>query len=196
MVGPVAKGYELEGPIGPRLDDQAAFRAPGKTAQWRTYAAPEAPPPPLRGLVVSCPNGEERLALTSPAPLGNVTVTLLDHHGDPVTEPLTRAVGAAPAVFAFRVPDALRAEITSVDDPSSPAAPPRHAIEGAHLRVAELSAPGRPPAPFDYVLGASAYRGLDDTGRDDRVPYQRYGSFEIGGVRAEEPRRGDVGRDE
>jgi len=51
-----------------------------------------------------------------------VTVTLLDHHGDPLAEPRTATVGEGePTVVAFTLPSAVL---------TSP-----HGVEGMHLRT-------------------------------------------------------------
>lgn len=135
MVGPVTKGYEVAGPIDRRLDDEAAREVPGKSAPWSaSYLAPRVPGPELGVQIEDCA-GEVRVVVAGAAPLGTVTATLLDHHGDPLTRPLSRVVGDEPAVFAFALPESVRRSAAGV--------------EGIHLRVA--APPGAPGEPFDDV---------------------------------------------
>lgn len=143
MVGPVVKPYEVTTPIAARLDDERARTAPGKRAPWTaSYLAPEKEPPPLAAGLHRC-DDDARVYLESDVDLGEVSVTLLDHHGDPITEPLAQRVDRGrPAVFAF----ALGREA---------------AIEGADIHVGDAGGRGR----WDAVLGGSVYSYADALAR-------------------------------
>jgi hypothetical protein len=118
MVGPVAKGYEAETPIAePRLNDETAQDREPKTAPWRASFAEGVAPPPaigLEGLVTTCDDGdasrplEVRATLRADVPLGKVSVTLRDHHGDGLGPPATIDVGGAWMTIAFELPQSFR----------------------------------------------------------------------------------------
>ncbi len=82
---------------------------------------------------------DARVVLRSGRPLSGA-VTLLDHHGDPLTEARTANLdgGDEPSVIAFTLPADVLASA--------------HGIEGMHLHV---DAPER----WDFVSGVSVYRG-------------------------------------
>jgi hypothetical protein len=167
MVGPVARGYETSTEIGPRLDDEAARAGSAKmvkSADWLGYVAPSLENEPKIAIQEAECEGQWRVVLGSDRPLGDVTVSLLDHHGDPAYAPVTHAVGAGTAVFAFRL-----------QDPSQPAAPassggvpmpspfmmraPRRSFEGLHVHVHDLAASGAGHGRFDVVTGVGSGRG-------------------------------------
>lgn len=106
MVGPVAKPYETTSNLDdPRLDDEAAVKAPAteKHAPWlATYVAPEITGPTVAAETYGC-GAQMRVVVVGEEDLGEVTVTLLDHHGDPVTARVTQKVAAEPVAFAFEV---------------------------------------------------------------------------------------------
>jgi hypothetical protein len=155
MVGPVAKGYEVSTPIGPRLDDEAAAKAEGKSAEWLGYLAPrQEPAQPITVQEAEC-DGQWRVAVTSPAPLGTVTVTLLDHHGDPAYPPVTQTAGAGTRVFSFALPPSGPAPATPL--PFARGAT-RRAFEGAHVHVHDLGATGSGHGRYDIVTGVGAGR--------------------------------------
>ena len=148
MVGPVAKPYEVATTIGDRLDDEAALVAPGKSAAWvATYLAPTRAEPPIAARLFSCADGA-RVVVQSARPVV-ATVTLLDHHGDPLTASVSQQLGAGPAVLAFTLPDDVR------DSPRG--------IEGLHLAVERLTEQGSAAAGarerWDFVAGPSVYGG-------------------------------------
>ena len=137
MVGPVAKTYEVATPIAERLDDERARKVTGKRADWLSFLAPKKADPPLAAHLFVCAD-DARVVLRSAHPLA-ATVTLLDHHGDPLVEARTTNVagGDEPSMIAFTLPADVLASA--------------HGIEGMHLHV---DAPER----WDYVSGASVYR--------------------------------------
>jgi hypothetical protein len=145
MVGPVAKPYEASVPIGPRLDDEHARALAGgdKRAPWTaSYLAPAKPEPPIATRFFAC-GDEARVVVTSDAQLGPVTVELLDHHGDALTDSLTLDVGDGPTAFAFAVPKAMLGAANG--------------IEGVHLRVHDLARAGVGKGRWDFVAGGSVY---------------------------------------
>jgi hypothetical protein len=197
MVGPVAEGYELQTPIEKRLTDKASLAAElPRQAPWReSFAVPERPAPAL-GLdvsVVHCeggdagaeppsspgipvmgrpaPGGAWRVAARSAVPAGPVTVTLLDHHGDPITrEARFEAGGAWTLVELGTPPEVARSA---------------YGVEAMHLRIEDLSRAGLGKGAWDYVTNPSvfarAYQGDDDL--DGLLPERRHevaGAFTIG----------------
>ena len=103
MVGPVAKGYEIATPIDGRLSDEAARTADGKVAPWtRSYLVPERPEPTVGARLFSCADGA-RVVVQSAEPV-TATITLLDHHGDPLGPALSHPAGPSPVVLAFTCP--------------------------------------------------------------------------------------------
>jgi hypothetical protein len=151
MVGPVAKGYELKGPIAARLNDETAREAKGKRAPWlSSYLAPDVEAPELHADSAECPGdgaGEARVVLRSARALGDVTVTLLDHHGDPITTSSTRPVGADATVFSFQLTPALSR--TS------------RGVEGLHVVVHDLAASGQGRGKADLRYGVRVYTLYD-----------------------------------
>ncbi len=140
MVGPITRSYELASPLSAsRLDDEAAVKAEGKRAPWRTsYFAPAKEAPKIEARTYSC-GGEVRIAVSADRDLGEVTITPLDHHGDPNGVPLVQRVTVEPAVVAFAMPEA--------------------AVEGIHFRV---STPGA--ARADVTVAVDAHHARFDLG--------------------------------
>ncbi|MFO0748209.1 MAG: DUF3160 domain-containing protein [Myxococcota bacterium] len=111
MVGPVARAYEHLGPLERRLDDDAAKALPEAARQdpWAaSYTTPLVPEPSLS---LSFDTGWSPDGQTAPAhrdvirieakdALGKVTVTLLDHHRQPLRS-LTKTVGPGLTRFEF-----------------------------------------------------------------------------------------------
>lgn len=104
MVGPVASAYEAKTSIEARLDDEAARKFEGKTARWSaSYFVPAEKPPLLSAELVSC-DGDWRVTIESDAPLGEVSATLLDHHGDAITATATAKHTQGAITLAFDAP--------------------------------------------------------------------------------------------
>ncbi len=143
MIGPVAKPYEATSPIAKRFDDAAAHDAP-KHAPWLGYVAPEEKGPELDAQLVECER-DTRVVVTSAKRLGAVSVELLDHHGDALTDTVTRDVDRAHAVFAFGLPN-HRARAGDGGRASS--------VEGLHVHVAKPK--------HDLVVSPSAYASGDE----------------------------------
>lgn len=83
VVGPVARGWELDGTTDARLDDAAAREAPGKREPWAaSYVGPAPTPPPLglNGVFDESVGRAGELVLLSKRALPRVVVELLDHH--------------------------------------------------------------------------------------------------------------------
>lgn len=136
MVGPVAIPYETVTSIAHRLDDKTARRLEHPRAPWLGHVVPEAEEPTLAADYFAC-DGDARIVVRAPAAVGNVTVELLDHHGDVITSPLTLPVGNDPAVFAFKLPPAMLKS--------------RHGVEGFHVRARDQ----------DFVSGVGVYGTYD-----------------------------------
>lgn len=146
MVGPVAIPYETVTPIASRLDDKAARQLEHPRAPWLGYVVPEAEEPTLAADFFAC-DGDARVVVRAPAAVGNVTVELLDHHGDVITSPITLPVGNDPAVFAFKLSPAMLKS--------------KHGVEGFHVRAREQ----------DFVSGVGVYGTYDpdaEPGENDR----------------------------
>lgn len=209
MVGPVAEGYELQTPIASRLDDKRALDASlPRDAAWReSYAVPERPAPPL-GLdvdVQQCREGDAgatppvpaylvrqvsvggawRVAVQSARPLGAVAITLLDHHGDPLTEDARIQVGPGWKLVELVVPPEI--------------AKAAYGVEAIHLRVADLASAGAGKGPWDYVTSPSVFAPGDNSDDElaDHLPERRHtliGAFSIGATPSS-PSLGDAGID-
>jgi hypothetical protein len=102
FVGPVARGFEYEGPLSARVDDAAAKEIKNVLEPWaKSYTAPD--PGELKIAIaaddISPTDADKHLGpgltirIKSPAALGAVTIELLDHHFAPF-ESTTRAIGA------------------------------------------------------------------------------------------------------
>ncbi len=165
MVGPVARGYELHTPIGKRLDDAAARSHVDKRAPWReSFAAPPAPPPALglAGRLFSCVRDgklEARLVLGSDRNLGPVTVTLLDHHGDPLTPALTQDVGEGLRVYPFLFPEVAFSKEPPKDPMGWGAPEPRIPVEALSVRIEDLGRAGAGQGSYDFSTSPSVFLG-------------------------------------
>lgn len=119
MVGPIARGYERSEPIAnERLTDESAREIAGGTSRWRdSYSAP-APVEEGETRVVLCDSGELRV-LRASGSRGAVEASLLDHHGEVMTDVARARVSpTAPAVLEF-----ARAALRGA--------------EGVHVRIGE-----------------------------------------------------------
>ena len=146
MVGPVASGYEAATPIAERLDDECALSFAEKRAAWRQgFAVAARPEPPLglEGRVVHCrQSGEWRVAVRADRAVGPVRITLLDHHADPLTEPLAVTTDQTWKAYVFRLP----AEVAGA----------RHGVEAMHVHVDGA------PDGWDYFTTPSVYQFGDE----------------------------------
>jgi len=173
MVGPVAKGYEMHEPIENRLNDETGRKAEAETkkASWRaSYAALEKPDPALglEGQIVLCDKkGEWRLAVRSTKPAGPTSITLLDHHGDPLTNKMTVDVTREWKIGQWTMPVDL--------------ATAHFGVEAFHLRVEDLARSGTGKGPFDYTTTSSVFSGKD-WNAEEKLPSRPRGpsSFGIG----------------
>lgn len=110
MVGPVASTYEAKTPIAERLDDKAARTFEGKSSRWSaSYFVPAEKPPLLRAQLAEC-KGNWRVRVESDQPLGDVSATLLDHHGDAMTATATAKHTRGAITLAFDGVDKVRPE--------------------------------------------------------------------------------------
>jgi hypothetical protein len=169
MVGPVAHGYELLAPLGKRLDDAAARGHEGKRARFRESFAAEPPPELPLGLAVStfeCPIGSEpdakvevRVVLASERALGPVTVTVLDHHGDPIAPAATQDVGEGLRVFAFAFPEVQWSGSAPAPFPDHVGPPNSWLVEALSLRIEDLSRSGLGRGAWDFATSPSVFLG-------------------------------------
>lgn len=120
MVGPIARGFEQTGPINGRYNDENSGDPSDDRSPWReSYTVrDEAAAGSVR--VVHCPSGQWRVAFTDTRGQ-SAEITLLDHHGEPVSTPARAAIDAhGTAIAAFE----LERGAESV-------------CEGVHVRVTE-----------------------------------------------------------
>lgn len=127
----------------------------------RPSAAPssDAPPKPV----------EWRVAVRSTrAVAGPTSITLLDHHADPLTNKLTIDVDKDWKVGVFAMPPALARN--------------HFGVEAVHVRVEDLSRSRTGTGPFDYATSPSVYRGQYDS--PGEMPERPRGpsAFTIGGL--------------
>jgi hypothetical protein len=126
----------------------------------RDPAAPPRQPAPV----------EWRVAVRSVrAGAGPTRVTLLDHHGDPLTEGLAIDVGREWQVGAFDLtPELVLAY---------------YGVEALHVRVLDLGRSRTGQGPFDYTTSPSVFRGKEDDA-DGKSPTRPRGPgyFTIGGA--------------
>ncbi|MDB4932079.1 MAG: hypothetical protein JWM10_4563, partial [Myxococcaceae bacterium] len=102
MVGPVARGFEASTPTAHRLDDAHAPR--GLAAPWRrSYMIADGDRPHLVVRPLGCvpDDGVTRYAIENAPPGAALTLTLLDHHGEPLSAPARATVGGGPTVVSF-----------------------------------------------------------------------------------------------
>jgi hypothetical protein len=79
FVGPVARAYEVHGPLGARYSDESARTLPRRDEPWATgYTI--APVPQPSSLQLSYDADARQLVLTSDRALGPATIKVLDHH--------------------------------------------------------------------------------------------------------------------
>lgn len=183
MVGPVAKGYETESPIAARLDDERALVDAHKSAPWRaSFAVPASAPPPigLHGDVVDCSEDggpvEKRVVVRADRPVGKVSVTLLDHHGDPLGAAGTVDVDGAWKAIAFALPASFA---------SAP-----YGVEALHVRVHDLAASGVGQGPFDAVSSPSVFAWKEAPSELLPVRWKGVTEFAFGVPDAGAPRSG------
>jgi hypothetical protein len=79
FVGPVARAYEVHGPLGARLDDEAARSLPARDEPWAAGYTIPAPPGPS-SLQLRYDTDARQIVLTSDRALGAATIKPLDHH--------------------------------------------------------------------------------------------------------------------
>jgi hypothetical protein len=79
FIGPVARAYEVHGPIGARTNDETARELAARDEPWAAGYAIAAPPPPSSLQLRYDPEARQ-LVLTSDRTLGPATIKALDHH--------------------------------------------------------------------------------------------------------------------
>ena len=100
FVGPVARAYEVHGPLGSRYTDEGARTLAERSDPWAagyTIAAP----PQLASLELRYDAEARQLVLTSDRALGAVTIKALDHHRVPV-ETVRATVGKGETRVALK----------------------------------------------------------------------------------------------
>ena len=79
FVGPVARAYEVHGPLGARYDDETARTLAQRDEPWAAGYTIAAPPPPS-SLQLRYDAEARQLVLSSDRALGSATIKALDHH--------------------------------------------------------------------------------------------------------------------
>lgn len=104
-VGPVARGYEVHGPLTKRLDDEAASKLSKVEDPWNaSFTAPAPAEPEVTLTLDTDPQTVDPIVtLTARRAIAQVTVELLDHHRRPL-QSITRAVPAGKSTLRFRRP--------------------------------------------------------------------------------------------
>jgi hypothetical protein len=132
VVGPVARAYQYQGPVGHRLDDEAGQQLPEaeRSDPWAaSYTVPRPPEPNLGLYWSSQDHDDSSIVLDTPAALGRVTIEMYDHHRTAIASQ-TRTIKPGKTVFTLRevrphpVIPAMRRPTTptaSSPTPSSPA---------------------------------------------------------------------------
>lgn len=190
FVGPVAHGYELKASLGNRLDDAAARTAEGKTASFRESFAAKPWTEPNLGVgvqIFQCAvegKLEVRVLVAADKPVGPVSITLLDHHADPLAPTITHDVEDDIVVFPFRFPEVVK------DDKPAPSASDdvflarqatKYLVEAISVRIEDLSRSGLGNGPYDYFTSPSVFFGK---GNEENMPLRNLGAtqgFVIGG---------------
>ncbi|MDI1445625.1 DUF3160 domain-containing protein [Polyangium sp. 6x1] len=201
MVGPVARGYEAKTPIAERLDDQAAQNYLDKHDPFReSFAAKPWSDPKLGlgGQLFHCIKDgklEARLVLAADRPLGPITVTLLDHHADPLGPALTKSVDDDVVVFPFLFPEIpwVDEDLTARDMYYGKKPKNRTPVEALSLRVEDLGRSGLGKGSYDWFTSPTVFYHSSDT--PDMRP-QLVQRFVLGGdwdypQPAEQPPPGD-----
>ena len=182
FVGPVAHGYELESPLTERLDDAEARTAPNKQSLFRDTFAIKPQPEPRLGLgftMYACyPDGklEMRVVAASDKPVGPVSITLRDHHADPLAPSLTRDVQDDLVVFPFRFPEVSEEKPTSSRKPDEETYVPRkirYLVEAMHVRIENLELSGQGSGSYDWFTSPSVFWGKD---YDETLPRRETGA--------------------
>ncbi len=114
VVGPVARAYEHYGPLATRLDDEAATKLTTFADPWAaSYTPPAKPEPKLalraHGVEIGDPGKHDgskvTLTLRARAPLGQITIELLDHHFAPfASKTFHVGAGTTKLVMPFTIP--------------------------------------------------------------------------------------------
>jgi Protein of unknown function (DUF3160) len=181
FVGPVAHGYEAKLPIAERLNDTDARLLKNKEPLFNaSYIAPAKPEPALgMGLsIYQCSvDGklEVRVLATSNKSAGPVSITLLDHHGDPLTSAMTLPVNDEIVVFPFRFPEVAYAPKKDKPFGSNEYEVPRnigYLVEGVSVRIEDLKHSGLGNGPYDWFTSPSVFFGK---GNDENLPLRNVG---------------------
>lgn len=165
MVGPVARGYEAKAPIATRLDDEAARNYPDKQFPFReTFAAKpwDDPKLGLGGELFHCIKDgklEARLVLAADRPLGPITISLLDHHADPIAPSLTKSVDDDLVVFPFFFPEIPWVREDPQADTFAYGYKPanRSPVEALSLRVEDLGRSGLGKGSYDWFTSPTVF---------------------------------------
>jgi hypothetical protein len=181
LVGPVAFGYEAKMPIADRLNDADARLLKNKESPYSSsYMSPAKPEPQLGlGLKIHHCSVDGKLEIrvfaASNKPAGPVSITLLDHHGDPLAPTSTLPINDEIAVFSFRFP-----EVAQEPPKKTPLGPgdlyaPReikYLLEGISVHIEDLQHSGLGNGPYDWSTSPSVFFGK---GNDENLPLRNVG---------------------
>ncbi|MCX5746004.1 MAG: DUF3160 domain-containing protein [Proteobacteria bacterium] len=101
-VGPVARGYEIQGPQAKRLsdDDAKQLADADRFAPWATSYTAAAPTVAAPAFSISWAPGDA-IQLEAKAAIGPVTIEILDHHRKPIAK-ATRTIGAGKTTWKIK----------------------------------------------------------------------------------------------
>jgi hypothetical protein len=106
MVGPVARAYQYQGPVGHRLDDAAGRELAGTDRRdpWAASYTVAPPAEPRLSFGWSRDDGKSPpVTVETDTALGPVTIEMYDHHRVPIAS-LTRNVQPGTTTFAIKPP--------------------------------------------------------------------------------------------
>jgi len=182
MVGPVAHGYEVKSPIADRLDDAAARTLQNKESPFRASFAAKPWTEPALGLGIKLFNCavdgklEVRVLLASNKKAGPVSVTLLDHHADPLASPISLSIDDEVVVFPFRFPEVPFSDKKEKSPRDTEYFVPRkikYLVEAISVRIEDLKHSGLGSGPYDYFTSPSVFFGK---GNDENLPARTTGA--------------------
>lgn len=190
MVGPVARGYEIKAPITSRLDDAEARIVQTKESLFRASFAAKPWTEPALGLGMKVENCsvdgklEVRVLLASNKKAGPVSVTLLDHHADPLADALSHPVDDEIVVLSFRFPEVPfdnKKPESRPEDMDFASRKIKYLVEAISVRIEDLQHSGLGSGPYDYFTSPSVFFGKSHVENLPERTVGTIGTMVIGG---------------
>jgi hypothetical protein len=134
---------------------------------------------------------EVRILLAADRQTGPVSVTLLDHHADPLAPPITRSVTDEIVVFPFLFPEVPQDDKEKPDPKRSfyGSRKIEYLVEALSVRIEDLGHSGLGKGPYDYFTSPSVFSGKGDWENMPRRPTGVDPSFVIGGSWDSDPKK-------